>query len=315
MHRICNYTCIVNIRFNDMLNRINQYITMKRPNTQRSYLTTFADFAESVGGYDGMKYATAGECINYLARLNTTHAPLSVMQKFQALRGFYEFLYDIKEIDSNPWRAAARALSFRQKTQVRPTALINFDLVPVILDSFDHSKEGVRNAAIFAMLFGLGLRRSELLGLHCDDILFAPDGTPIAAIRQAKGGESRLQPIPIWVMEHLTPYLIQRLLEKNGTLIIAYSCKGIPLGPLSESTLYRLYRATLLKFGVKAAPHSARATFASKLKVQNFEDRDVAAALGHSSEGMVRAYDKRARAVGDSVALKISYKKRIANAN
>lgn len=298
-----------------MLKLVHQYIALKRPNTKRSYLTTFGQFAEVVGGWDGMKYATPGECIAYLQSLQSACAPLTVLQRFQALRGFYEFLYDLGEIEKNPWRAAARALSFRQKGQVRPTALISFELVPLILDSFDHTKEGVRNTAIFAMLFGLGLRRSELLGLHVDDILISPDGTPVAAIRNAKGGEGRLQPIPDWVMEHLMPLLLQRLLEKNGTLIISYSSKGYPMEPLSETSLYRLYRDTLASFGVKAAPHSARATFASKLKLQNFEDRDVAAALGHSQEGMVKVYDKRARSIRESAALKINYarKKRIAN--
>lgn len=298
-----------------MLPIVEQYIALKRPNTRRSYIAVFGQFAASIGGWDNLKAATPADCIAYLAKLKETRAPNTIMQRFQALRGFYEFLADLGEIEKNPWRAAARALSFRQKGQVRPTALIEYDLIPSILASFDHTREGVRNAAIFAMLFGLGLRRSELLGLDVDDIMTAPDGTPVAAIRNTKGGENRLQVIPPWVIEYVLPLVLQRLLQKNGTLICSYSASGEVLGGMSEKTLYRLYRATLKKFGILAAPHSARATFASKLKSQSFEDRDVAEALGHKALGMVKVYDKRSRKLSDCVALRINYstKKRVAN--
>jgi integrase len=59
--------------------------------------------------------------------------------------------------------------------------------------------------------------------------------------------------------------------------------------------------------GIDAAPHAARATFVTRLKELGFDDRDVAAAVGHKTEHMVRLYDKRQRDHKISPAKKLRY--------
>lgn len=109
--------------------------------------------------------------------------------------------------------------------------------------------------------------------------------------------------MPDWAYLHFSTLVSRRISDSCKTdspLFVNYHRKGYPR--LSESTLYRIYKRV---WGTGC--HSARATFATQLKDQGFNDEDVAVALRHSTTQQVQVYDKRRVEIGRNVSVKVKY--------
>lgn len=76
---------------------------------------------------------------------------------------------------------------------------------------------------------------------------------------------------------------------------------------MTVSMCYRLYKHYLGRFGLDAAPHSARSTSATYLKSLGYQDRDVARFLRHSSTAMVQVYDKRRLGIEENPGKTLKY--------
>lgn len=306
--------------------QIRLYLSLKEPATERSYAYAVADWCKHLGGYGwgtpnaakAMLRATSQDALGYISKLRRrmmpdgeTAADATVRVRYAALRGIYEYLVDSEVCQRNPFRAAGRAISWRQHRQKRPTKLIPFDAIPRLLRLPDRSTRwGVRDRAIIAVLFGGGLRRSELQRMRLDDIQTTPEGVPFLRIRAPKGGYELHKALPEWAWACLSELVSQRKSEgatERSPIFVFYYVDGRAGRGLSVETIYRTYRMYTAIAGVEAAPHSARATYASKMKADGHEDREVAEALGHSSTRQVQTYDKRVRGVATSPARKLKY--------
>lgn len=170
---------------------------------------------------------------------------------------------------------------------------------------------GVRDRAILALLFGLGLRRSEVRKITLRDITVSPAGILHIVLRDTKAGKTQEQPIPDWAWEPISELSQQRM--RDGATETDPLCTDYYRGlanhrPLSDSSIARLYKRYLRKLGIDAAPHSARATAATLLKSNGVDDRDVALFLRHSTTRMVQVYDKRSNDLARNPGRKILYK-------
>ena len=237
-------------------------------------------------------------------------APGTIRCWFDAARSCYETRALLGEIPENPFRLAGRFVSFSNE-QVRPTQLIPFALIPAIVTAPPRRTwEGRRDRAMLAILFGCGLRRSELVALNIGDVQNTPDGIIFLRLRSTKGRESADQPVPQFAWEHLSEYIAH---------CSRYSPqRDFPLFPtweqgeqrMSASTLARRFKAYCAEVGIDAAPHAARATAASYLKYLGYHDEDVAFFLRHKTSQMVRIYDKRVRGLSNNIGRLVDYRDR-----
>ena len=267
-----------------------------------------------------MTEATAKDALKFIAHLKERSAPdgsvlsdNTVRNRFHCLHAFYTFLVDMKLAEHNPFRAVKRAISWRQRIQKRPTKLIPFQAVKQILDSPDaRTKEGIRDVAMLALWFGCGLRRSELRGLNVGDVLvgmcFSKEGEEIYVLRlgRTKAGKRQEQPIPNWAWPFLSTLVSQRKsedAEAKDPLFVFYYKSGGTGERLSESTVYRIYK----EHTQGAAPHSARATFATQLARQGKTLGDIASALRHSSPAQAETYIKIAKGIEENKGREVIY--------
>jgi site-specific recombinase XerC len=79
-----------------------------------------------------------------------------------------------------------------------------------------HSLRAQRNYAMLAMLFGCGLRRSELVGLQHDEVQMRQGHWAIVDLI-GKGGHIRTVPIPAWVKDALDEWAAQAGGERTGS--------------------------------------------------------------------------------------------------
>lgn len=291
-------------------------IKLKRPNTARRYRAVIRDFAESLKtkypsdeSIRALFEATATEALEFFAELRQRRmgdgskiADATVSNSFAILKALYGQLRKARIIDRNPFEEIQSFISARQKHQKRPTGVIPFDKVFQIIDGPGiETKRGKQLTALLAILFGTGCRRSEVSALNLGDILLTPEGLPFVRIREAKGGQGRDQALPKWAAERVAPWVSERKRDGAGEkdpLFVMLLASGNARGRLQDMQIYRWYRRACEAQGIHGVgPHSARATYASMLKTLDFDDREVARTLGHSTTTMVEVYDKREKSV------------------
>lgn len=295
-------------------NALERFLSFRRPNTRNAYSKALADLCSFLGYHDtdaaeaALRKLSADKAMAYLADLKRRPVPdggttsdNTLRLRYFALRSMYQHLSELGIIGRNPWAVAGKIISSRQQTQKRPTQLVPFDLVHELLTIPNaRTKNGVRDRAMLALLFGCGLRRSELVGLNVADVKVSPKGTLFIELSNTKAGKRRQQPLPRWAGESFSALVSQRKAEHaidGDPLFPFYYADGRARERYSVESLYRLFRKYCKQLGIKAAPHAARATAATRLLDQGYHDRDVAQFLGHSTTGMVEIYDKRRRDV------------------
>jgi site-specific recombinase XerD len=148
---------------------------------------------------------------------------------------------------------------------------------------WQEDRRGRRDRAVVELLYGTGIRLSELVGLRQRD-LHVPAG--ILTVR-GKGGRERRVPVGDAALAALDAY------RKTG----APGAPDDPLfpgrsGPLSRRTVQRLVSRHLRRIARRAglSPHLLRHTFATHLLDAGAELRAVQELLGHASLSSTQVY-------------------------
>lgn len=249
--------------------------------------------------------------------LQTTLANATIAKKFAALRRLYRLLIATNLMNNhNPFDTDRVPAPKARSGQKRPTEMIDFDLVQKIISLPDASTpKGLRDHAALALLFGAGLRRSEVVALRLADLRHTPTGTPFIRLRSTKAGRDADQGLPSWAADAINTLAESRRVQgaQGGDfLFISYRGRGGKIAtnhPLSDNGLYRLFKTYCQQAGAgsSATPHSARATAITKLLADGFGHREVQEFSRHSSVQMVELYDKRRLTVEQSPAKHIKY--------
>ena len=167
----------------------------------------------------------------------------------------------------------------------------------------DATPSGRRDAAVLAVLFDAGLRRSELAALRCDDI----DRVGRAVVvRAGKGKKSRRAPLTDNVERRVGAWLdaVRRSGRGSGPLFTAVSRAG----KAGSTSISGRFVATLLAkrasgvLTTPASPHDTRRTFATDLSDAGVGLERICHLLGHASIETTRRYLKLdARADAEAV--------------
>jgi integrase len=196
--------------------------------------------------------------------------------------------------------------------------MIDFDLVMDIINLPDRcTPKGRRDRAILAVLFGGGIRRSELVALRIGDIRKTPTKTTFLYLRHTKAKRDAEQAIPDWAAEPLWELVAERRRDKAADgdyLFTGFSGRGGKRSvdrPISDTGVYLLFKqyCQAAGAGIFATPHSARATAITKLLADGIPHREVQEFSRHASIQMVEWYDKRRFDVEQSPARGLSYDK------
>ncbi|MEZ5914828.1 MAG: tyrosine-type recombinase/integrase [Parvularculaceae bacterium] len=143
-----------------------------------------------------------------------------------------------------------------------------------------------RDAAIFTLLYGAGLRISEALSLKMSD---APFGEAVKI--RGKGGKSRLAPLLPAVRQALERYLELRPPASSGEEAMFLSVRNKPLGPRPVQIEMKRH-ARALGLGENATPHALRHAFATHLLQAGGDIRAIQELLGHASIAATQRYTK-----------------------
>ena len=171
-----------------------------------------------------------------------------------------------------------------------------------LLKAPDEKKaRGVRDRAMLEVLYGSGLRVSELAGLKLAEVNL-DDGFLIC---RGKGGKERIVPLGRSACAAVQRYLAEArpLVDPGGREELFLSRRGLPF---TRQGVWKLLRQHAVKAGLaeKISPHVLRHSFATHLLERGADLRSVQLMLGHSQitttqiythvsrERLRRVYDK-----------------------
>ncbi|HET7084438.1 MAG TPA: site-specific tyrosine recombinase XerD [Rhizomicrobium sp.] len=263
--------------------------------TLAAYRRDLVDFAGHLARKGG-EPARAGrdEVRAFLLGLSSSGlAPATQARKLSALRQFYGFLYAEGVRGDDP----TQTIEAPKARRPLPKILSGGDLEAMLgTAAQDTSPEGVRLSLIVEMLYGGGLRVSELAGMS------------VAAVRSrenfirvtGKGNKERLSPLSPAARIALDAYLKVRdqfvpKHDKNNRYLFASRGKE---GFLTRRRFHQLLKDLALKAGIdpaKVSPHVLRHAFATHLVEGGADLRSVQTLLGHADIATTQIYTHVAR--------------------
>jgi integrase/recombinase XerC len=270
-------------------------------NTLRAYA---ADLRQFLGYMASTRapVASAGEIDLLLLRRWLTDlyaqnlSPVSMRRKVAALRSFLRFLVREGVVAVNIARLLATPKAPRKIPRVMTAEQTNnlLDAVP----TREERPQLARDVAILELLYGCGIRVSELAGLNLEDIDLAERWLRV----RGKGRKERQVPFPSKAGAALERYLAERKPAAREKAVFL-NRKGTRLTDRSVRNIVKFY-ATLLAGDSSVHPHSFRHAYATHLLSDGADLRSIQELLGHarlsttqqytrvSLEDLMRVYDK-----------------------
>ena len=147
-----------------------------------------------------------------------------------------------------------------------------------------------RDYAMLALLFGCGLRRSELVGLGMSDVQTRQGHWAIVDL-VGKGGHIRTVPIPHWAKEALDQWTMAAKIT-DGRIFRAVSRAGRVWGDgITQNVVWYVVKGCCEKAGLeRIAPHDLRRTCAKLCHSSGGELEQIQFLLGHASVQTTERY-------------------------
>jgi len=226
----------------------------------------------------------AGADRKALARLGAVWAdlaPSSVARKSSALRQFYGFLVDERLRQDDPSSALPRPAARRPLPKILSHGEVERLFAYAEDEAASDRPEAVRLLTLIELLYGSGLRASELVSLPLSAV---PRDAPFLTVT-GKGGQARMVPVGSRAKQALGRWLDVR---PEGRFL--FQSRG---GHLSRVRLFQLLKALAARAGIDPArlsPHVLRHAFATHLLEGGADLRVLQTLLGHADIATTQIY-------------------------
>ena len=241
-------------------------------NTLAAYRRDLEGAEEAIGDLVAADHTT-------LASLGTTWAalaPSSLARKCSVLRQFYGFLVDEGLRGDDPSAALPRPRARRPLPRLLSHAEVEALFARAEEEACGDQANAVRMLALLELLYGSGLRATELVSLPLSAV---PRDAPFLTVT-GKGGQQRMVPVSTRARQALSRWLVLRA-DQSKWLFPSSSRQGY----LTRIRLFQLLRALAARAGIdpeKVSPHVLRHAFATHLLEGGADLRVLQTLLGHA---------------------------------
>jgi integrase/recombinase XerD len=251
-------------------------------------LNTLAAYRRDLDGAEeaiGDLAAAPREAVASLAGEWASLAPASVARKASALRQFFGFAVD------EGWRSDDPSGALPAPRTRRPLPkVLGHDQIAALFARAEEEAAGddpkaVRQLALIELLYGSGLRATELVALPLSAV---PRDAPFLTIT-GKGGATRLVPVGARALEAVARWVVQRPILPTSRYL--FPSKGG--AHLSRVRLFQLIKGLAGRAGLDPAmlsPHVLRHAFATHLLEGGADLRVLQTLLGHADISTTQIY-------------------------
>lgn len=278
-----------------LMERFLQFIAMRNTGSRhtidayRRDVLEFIDFLkqEGISGFDDVDHCIV---MNYISALREqqgkygTMKNSSIARKLSTLRSFYHYLNEYVGNPSNPFIYVKTP-----KIAKRIPDFLFYDEMDTFLSSFDLlTKDGLRNRAMFELMYACGLRVSEIINIRIADI----DHQDLILHVAGKGDKQRLVPFYEDAYKLIERYIktVRNLWMKNeqhAFLFVNQRGKALT----TRGVQYIMDKATdACDMHIHLHPHMFRHSFATHLLDNGADLRVVQELLGHASLSTTQIY-------------------------
>jgi integrase/recombinase XerD len=277
----------------DYLQRVDQYQTflvMEKGLSEKtiaaysSDLMRFGRFLEKQNAAAVTDIDT-GLVLTYLIHLRKRGlSARSRARHLVSIRGFFKFLTNEKIIEKNP----AQQVDLPKTGMQLPDVLTVTDVEALIAAPDRDKPEGLRDAAMLELLYGSGLRVSELIQLAMTGINLEAGFVRVFG----KGSKERVVPVGRMAISAIQDYLAHSrplLLKNRSSVYLFVTRRG---GAMTRQSFWNLAGryGRLAKLKKRVTPHSLRHSFATHLLEGGADLRAVQMMLGHADISTTQIY-------------------------
>jgi integrase/recombinase XerD len=216
------------------------------------------------------------DCLVFLNQVQLNEK--SQARFISAIRTFFKYLLLENEIETNP----AELIDLPKISRKLPDVL-SIEEVEKLIENIDLSDaNGERNKAIIELMYGCGLRVSELVNLKLSEIKEASGFIKVTG----KGNKERLIPIGKTAIKQYKRYIelvrVHQNVLKGYEDFVFLNNRG---KNLSRVMIFLMIKSMVEKAGIrkKISPHTFRHSFATHLVEGGADLRAVQEMLGHES--------------------------------
>ena len=210
--------------------------------------------------------------------------PKSINRKIACLRSYYHFLQKKEFITKDP-TLKIRALKVKKSLPV----FVEEENILKLLDKleFADSFEGLRDKLVLELLYGTGIRLSELIGLKNTDVNIFQKTIKVLG----KGNKERIIPIHDTFISLAKEYITKKKNESfsNNNEFFVVTNNGEQVYPMFIYRLVRMYLDQVTTVD-KRSPHVLRHTFATHLLNKGADLNAIKDLLGHTSLAATQVY-------------------------
>jgi integrase/recombinase XerD len=208
----------------------------------------------------------------------------TISRYISSIRSFYKFTLNEKILAFNP----VEDIELPRKPKRLPDFLTNEEVDRLLATPDKSTHIGLRDAAMFELLYATGERVSEIINLKMEDINLEED----YLLCSGKGGKQRLIPFGEQAAELLRQYILNsrpHFLKRLPSPYLFISNRG---EALSRKTFWKMIKTYRLKSSIEKnfSPHTLRHSFATHLLERGADLRSVQILLGHSDISTTQIY-------------------------
>lgn len=268
-----------------------QYIQFEKrysKNTLESYssdLEQFTIFLHKQYEKDDILTVTHSEIRSWMVdMMQHKISARSINRKISVLKSLFKFLMRRGEVKKSPLAKVQTP-----KTSKRLPVFVEQTNVERLLNDipFEEGYQGALDRMIIELLYGTGMRRSELINLRVTDL----DSYNLQVKVLGKGNKERIIPIHPQLKTTINTYteLKKHQFEDSTEKYLLVNAKGAQLKPADVYKAVKKYLNMVTTID-KKSPHVLRHTFATHLMNSGADINAVKELLGHSSLAATQVY-------------------------
>ncbi len=273
-----------------LLDQFLDYLVLERGlsrNTHEAYASDLASFlsflqAKKIGTLNSVKRK---RILDYLMEEKERGLSAnSVSRHLVSIKVFFRYLQQEGLLDKN----ITETMESPRLWKILPETLTYKEVEQLLHAPSEKTIYGKRDRAMLELMYGTGLRVSELTQLTIDDIHF-----DVGYIRtMGKGKKERIVPLGEMAQKYLHLYLdeVRPLLTEDPANRVVFLTKR--KAGLSRKTVWRHIKEYAIKANImkNVTPHTLRHSFASHLLANGAQLRIIQEMLGHADIATTEIY-------------------------